>query len=321
MYLSFCFFLLLICLLNLPIVAELFAIDLPWLLDLTVSFQAQYALVAAVMIPWLIKRFNKSGWVLAIIATTAIGYNFSRFYWPVSDVEPSNDKALRVFQANISYYNNQLAALKQQISHFQPDILVLFEYNHANKDFYRELAADFQSIPPEYGIPSGIAVFSKYPISSRKVHNMASSSVNIIEMTFFAQVQQTPIRLFALHPPSPRTEKLFELRNKTLSRLEDKIQRQGQLNQLMPTLVMGDLNTAPWSGYLPDFAFGQFLPCFAGQGYGATWHLTSGWLAPLLATKIDYCFYSSHFQITDYQLIEIAGSDHKGLSYQLQLIE
>jgi len=164
------------------------------------------------------------------------------------------------------------------------------------------------------GFPSGIAVISKYPIIYSHLHKSKSKSAEILELKFYDKNINTIIHSFLLHPPSPRTYDKWKVRNNTFKKLTTLV----EANNSQHTLIVGDINVSPWSFHFPKIK--SFNPCYKGQGYLTSWKLKNDFPKSLISSFIDHCFFNQGFLLNNYSHIEIKGSDHQALVYQLQLV-
>ena len=84
-----------------------------------------------------------------------------------------------------------------------------------------------------------------------------------------------------------------------------------------PTLVVGDLNTTPWS-----YIFGELLTrsrlanCAAAFGVLPTWHANH----PIIKIPIDHCLHSKDVRIHDLQVGPNVDSDHLPLTAHISLV-
>jgi endonuclease/exonuclease/phosphatase (EEP) superfamily protein YafD len=75
-----------------------------------------------------------------------------------------------------------------------------------------------------------------------------------------------------------------------------------------PCVVVGDLNTTPWSSHYRDLLnVSGFRDCAAGRGFLPTWH--AGLPVPL-RIRIDHCLVNSTVSVVAVEVGASAGSDH-----------
>ena len=82
-----------------------------------------------------------------------------------------------------------------------------------------------------------------------------------------------------------------------------------------PSLIIGDLNTTPWSHAFAILTLdGKLTSTLDGRGNQGTWptHLPIPWMLP-----IDHCSHSAGLVCIDRQVGAFTGSDHLPLSVAL----
>ncbi|WP_425414431.1 endonuclease/exonuclease/phosphatase family protein [Psychromonas aquimarina] len=112
-----------------------------------------------------------------------------------------------------------------------------------------------------------------------------------------------------MHPASPRTEKLWQLRNATLAYAVEQVSS----SSLPYKIVIGDFNSTPWSANFKYFQKNTLLKNSAeGFGYIASWsYSTANQLISMLSSAyIDHCLVSDSFTVLNKQYQTVQGSDH-----------
>lgn len=129
-----------------------------------------------------------------------------------------------------------------------------------------------------------------------------------IEAVF--EVAGRRITVLSVHPAQPINAGLTALRDDMLRATKAWADRQSG-----PHIVIGDMNTTPWS-----YAFAilthdkKLVSTLDGRGNQGTWPADSG--SPLLL-PIDHCLYSPGLVCTDRHVGPFVGSDHLPLSVTL----
>jgi endonuclease/exonuclease/phosphatase (EEP) superfamily protein YafD len=113
------------------------------------------------------------------------------------------------------------------------------------------------------------------------------------------------INLYTLHPPSPRNEKLWQIRNKTLYQLKYAIESLSQKSSSMKSsIVIGDLNISKNSSRIKLLTQGmntEFVNSWPKIGY----------VLPYFGLAIDHFFVSKAATICNRQRInQFSWSDH-----------
>lgn len=289
------------------------ASELYWL-DLSSSITPQMLIFAGV-ISFLLLCFNiKFGLLLAFISIGLVFTKVPLFSYSLSEVQP----AISVFQLNLSYYNPNINKVYQTLAMNKAELTVLFEINDSHRAEFISLRGDnfdYGSAEIE-GFPDGIGIISKYPILSRQKHHIFQNSVRGVIVELMLAVGGKKVRVFALHPPSPRTQTLWHKRNMMLTNLKKLLESETEVKH---TIVLGDFNTNPHSIHFPKMM--QYSTCYDNSGHYASWAPISlpNSLHLLLGITIDHCLLSNSVKLNSFTTLPVNGSDHAALLYNLSL--
>ena len=147
----------------------------------------------------------------------------------------------------------------------------------------------------------GIALFSKLPLIDPVVTSFGPDA-DVPSVQAKIAWQGKTLTFLGTHPVPPISPQYAQLRNEQLhavalhsSTLEGSI------------LLMGDLNTTPWSYHFRRLlAVSGLTDCNRGYGLQTTWHAQR----PMLRIPIDHCLHSSDITILDKRVGRDVGSDH-----------
>ncbi|MEZ6190259.1 MAG: endonuclease/exonuclease/phosphatase family protein [Phycisphaerales bacterium] len=120
------------------------------------------------------------------------------------------------------------------------------------------------------------------------------------------------VKVLSIHPPPPTTSAFSYMRDAIL--LKAKAWADAQTD---PHVIIGDLNTTPWSHAFTALTDdGKLISTQGGFGNQGTWptHLPAPWLLP-----IDHCVYSPQWVCVDREIGPETGSDHLPLLVSLAL--
>lgn len=293
-----------------------------WWLDNLLNLQIQWAFFALLLMLcnlFLVKKLR--GLCLFLYAVLII-YNLLPLYrsptLPATQASNSTAHRFSIAQINLSYDNSNLVKLLPTLADPSFDLLVLQEASDREFANIKKLT---QYYPYSFGItdseatPSGMAILSRYPIIEKHLHNEGYKSGHILEVLLQTPDLTTPIQVYALHPGSPRTEALWQLRNKTLTSIAERITS----SPFAHKIVVGDFNSSPWSGAFKRFQKNSQLKNSAqGFGYIASWSYSNkAPLSLLTSAYIDHCLVSAPFKVLNKQAQPIQGSDHQLLFTEL----
>ncbi len=125
-----------------------------------------------------------------------------------------------------------------------------------------------------------------------------------IEATLSVDGQE--VTVLSVHPPPPVSARMAALRDSVLRRAKDWAD-----SQTTSHIVIGDLNTTPWSYAFSILAGdGALVSTLRGRGNQGSWPTTlpMPWLLP-----IDHCLHSDDLVCLDRSIGPELGSDHRPL--------
>jgi endonuclease/exonuclease/phosphatase (EEP) superfamily protein YafD len=268
-----------------------------WALDLLSHFRVQYlqlALLVAGICLWV--RRNKCAVVLIGIA--AFNYAFVLpLYMGKPDTSGAQNPPVRAMLMNLNASNGNTEQVLKAIQSADPDFLVLEE---VTPTWAFELSKLSEAYPHHLVEPRegcfGITLLSKLPLSQGKVVEIGSAGVPSILAT--AHLPQGDCSIIATHPVPPLGAEFSAHRNNQLAKLPEIIKAQKH-----PVLLVGDLNTSPWSPYFSMLLRESGLQdSMKGFGFQPTW--PSG--NPLSRIPIDHMLHTPDNRMVGGDV----GSDH-----------
>ena len=271
--------------------------------------------------------------ISAIACILLISWLHVKYFSPapinITDSQPS----IKVFSHNLSWNKTQSPTLFKLIDQQKPDIIFLQEIvrKHTERVF-TWLKADY---PYQIGTPP-VGILSKYPIVSSEILHLAghpetqqraSIKFNEQEVVIYNMQATGPwfkiynilrflkIPVYNYGPRSPE--------------IQDLVQRVER--EILPVIVAGDFNmTDETQDY--DRVQKVLQDSFrkSGFGFGFTW--PHGWELKLLVKmsnwrlnypvfRIDYIWYSKHWEAKSSSVLEATESDHLPISAELILLK
>jgi len=252
--------------------------------------------------------------ILVICLVTCVAYQGYRVfpYTRLSKLQVSKQDGkaqpkdtLRLLVSNVLKDNRDITALRRQIEHNDPDVILLLETDAWWVDQLRFLEEPYpyQLKYPQDGF-YGMALYSKLKLTSdSEIRFLVENNIPSI----FARIETSHkmnIELYGLHPkpPSPTgNERSIERDAELLIVAKDVRQR------TRPTIVTGDMNDVAWSRTTRRFQrISGLLDPRIGRGIYPTFpaHL------PLFRFPIDQAFLSEELQLMDLKRLPDIGSDH-----------
>lgn len=273
---------------------------LAWPLDLASSFRIQYLQVALVSaIIFGLGRRKK-----ATTVSTGLALILALSLLPLYLGHPQADwegPSCKVLLANVRTSNTDHERLVKQIQFEDPDIVLLLEVNDA---WLRDLEALRTQYPQHMEIPEednfGIALYTRLPAKQLENHPLGVAQLP----TVHAQLEWNgrPFHLLGTHPLPPGSPDTWTWRN-------DQLREIARFRSTCegPFLLLGDLNTTPWSPFFRVLMQEASL-ADARKGFGlqTTWPT---FLAPM-RIPIDHCLLSGEWAVRDFRRGQEMGSDH-----------
>lgn len=315
-----------------------------WWLDNLLNLQIQWSLIACILLIVNLSYVKQCRRLFSTLTLAFICYNFLPLYFPSSSLfsstfpsshvfhnsaEPTSDNIsqppsaefstyndytdipLTIAQLNLSYNNPNLQALVPVLGNKDFDLLVIQEASDRESEHIKAIGRHY---PYTFGVsnleatPSGMAIFSRFPIIEKKLHSFGGKGGQVLEVIIQMPISGVPIQLYAIHPSSPRSETLWLSRNQTLATLSSQIENSPFNNRI----VVGDFNSSPWTHSFKVFQQKSQLKNSAdGFGYVPSWSLTKKpFISMFSSVYIDHALVSEPFSILNKQRQFINGSDH-----------
>ena len=218
---------------------------------------------------------------------------------------------LRLLEVNVHTANRQHEAVEKLVIDRKPDILALLEVNERWLD---ALAGLHRYYPHRIERPQndnfGIALFSRFPLDDLTLRRLEHDRVYIAVGRF--SFGSTPIALAVAHPVPPAGPTSSALRNEQLRQLSEILQnfRGSEI------ILLGDLNTSPWSPVYRRLEHSTGLHNAArGLGLFPTWPTA---IRPLMI-PLDHCLLSSGLRAVSLHTGPEVGSDHLPVLVEIAL--
>lgn len=282
-----------------------------WMLDVFSHFRVQYALALVLACVWMfyLKRWAFTALFLCFAAANTLGFA-GLFVPPPLDRSPAIDPVeFRLMLLNVNTSLGDPERMVAEVEREDPDLLVLQELGPRWKDEVERISRTRPHRRVVYREDNfGIGVFSRYPLSDTEVLEVGGETVPSIRTV--VEPDGRRIQLLATHPLPPVGAEYTASRNRHLAALP------ALLDESLPGLLMGDLNTTPW-----NHAFRELLNRTglrnAAKGYGLqpTWPT----MLPPLWIPLDHVLHAEAFEVLDYRVGEDVGSDHFPVAVDLRL--
>jgi endonuclease/exonuclease/phosphatase (EEP) superfamily protein YafD len=280
-----------------------------WVADVVALFVPYFAGGTAVFLLVFASLRHRTG---VVLAGSALLLNLIPLigYLPLNQTAAASQPAdLRLMVYNIYFRNNDLDAIIAGIKAYDPDIVFLMEYSFAIQGQIEAKLVDYpyRLIEPSRGT-SGLALFSRVPLTASEVYRFEGTRIPVIEVTF--DVAGEAVTLVGGHPcpPIDRWANLHALQVGDVQRVAAQAEK--------PLIVAGDFNAAPWSFVLRQLQQAADVQD-TRRGFGG---LTTWAGPPLVHLSLDHVFASDELAVQNYQHGQHGGSDHLSIIVDFAIV-
>lgn len=255
----------------------------------------------------------KDGWNLLMILLLfcALISHLSKVL-PYTTIYPKEIKegdisspSIKLLSSNILKSNQNTAAFEAVISEFRPDVLLVIEYTpywEKHATFLKDFPYSIKEISKDYGL----ALFSKLPLKNGKIEHLINPQIPSIH-TDINFGDNRLLHFIGIHPSPPLPNGISNTLEKDMETL---VVSTSNMDQSIPRLIVGDFNDVAWSGFMKTFKkLGKLKDPRIGRGFYHTYHAQK----PYLRYPIDHIFLSENLCISQFQRLNVKGSDHFAL--------
>ncbi len=281
-----------------------------WLIDLFAHFRIQYL---AVLTPVVVILFASRAPYRAMFFALPLAANLAVVapYYIPTDGQPDTVRipvnvnsvggTIRAVLLNVKTANKRYTDTISFLNKVNADLVLLEEVDESWLAALKILETRYpHSIAVARGDNFGIALFSRWPLTSSKFINLGDAGVPAVQALI--DTPQGELMVLGVHTLPPINLEYVTERDRQLAAIPELIGQSGR-----PALLLGDLNTTPWSAHFRRLLDNSGLKdCGLGFGVQPTWP-TSNWM---LLIPIDHCLNSSRVRIADKFTGPDLGSDH-----------
>ncbi len=281
-----------------------------WLFELTSHFCLHLAVFLGVMATvWAVKRKWRLAALCGVGAAVNAGLVLS-LLWPEGKTAPTTGPRLRLVAINVQTANVRSDLVLEFLRRTDTDLLLLMEVNERWMNALESLHTNFPEVIAEPREDNfGIALFSRLPLTKSEVLELGAAEVPSLAVT--VQVGGQAISLLGTHPLPPGSAENARLRNDQFREIAAWARRQDR-----PVIVLGDLNSTPWSPYFSGLLRDSGLKNTSqGRGLFGSW---PAWL-PFARIPLDHGLVSPSIRVIQRALGPRVGGDHLPVVLELQL--
>ena len=288
--------------------------------ELFAHFPAQYFVGGAALaaMALLLRRY------LALAIALGLALANLATIWPYVVAAPpavaADGPALKLAVANLRGQNADAAALRAFLAGIDADLVVLTELAGQQTPAYdavRERFPERLYTPGPRHQPFALLVLARGKLQGAILHYPYGVDFPIAEWRSCAgpspaTQEQSCVTILSLHPPYPGPE-FHGLRDRLIGFAAQRLRRAALAGE--HAIVMGDLNTTPWSPAF-DLLTGLGLrDSGLGRGWRPTWPAALG----VAGIPIDHVVVSPRLEVRSHALGPDLGSDHRPLLVELRL--
>ena len=278
-----------------------------WIADLTTHFQLQYGMCLGISLLGLMILRSRLATLLVAALLVMTGLRIVPFLPTPS--RPEAPIPLSVLLANLWTPNTEHDRVLTLIASTSPDVAVFIEVNDRWRRVIDSLA-EYQLVAVPRDDNFGMAVLSRVPVLDQQEMTLGTSGMPTLHVTVASPTG--PLHVLAVHPPPPVNHRWWHHRNRQLAAITTLVADSPE-----PWIVLGDLNTTPWS---PSFSIvlrdNHLVNSARRRGLRPTWPARWPWL---LRIPIDHCLHSPSISTVACRLGPQIGSDHRPLILELDL--
>lgn len=268
-----------------------------WGFELFTHYSLHFFWASTILALLLLRRRM---WKTLLLSTVIISIHLSQIipYYQAPVPTDAKGPEIKMFSSNFLVTNNDFETIKTVIAKEKPDTVLILEADYGWREQKKMFEADYPYITiSEKNGSFGIVMASKYPV---EYNHFTLAGYEALEATL--DVNGSPLRILGVHPFPPSRSDLAELRNQQYTELITKINSSD-----LPTVVMGDFNSSPWSPWFKKLMSETGLKD-ADLGFGVinTWNAH----IPFLKIPIDHDLVSPAIEVKDFHKTEDIGSDH-----------
>lgn len=272
-----------------------------WVLDLCSHFRVQYCLgLGVVAVLLLMRRKRRMAAMFGAVAAVNLGVILP-LYFGKCPPPVINGRPVRAMLANVNTQAGDADAVAAAIRRYDPDIIVLEEVSAKWLSDLKPVLDGYRHFEREAREDNfGIGLWSRFPFTHSRIASIGAADVPSIVAE--VETRQGRCTVVATHPLPPAGKAYSEFRNGQLAEIPRWVRQASS-----PVVLIGDLNTTPWSHYFRRLLRESGLKDSSqGRGMCPSWPTSN----PLMLIPIDHCLVSSGIEIVARQTGPQVGSDH-----------
>lgn len=283
---------------------------LGWMLDLFSHFHLQMAAALVVVAVWFAVQRQKLPLVAALLLLSSHLVCLS-YYAPVRRAKSGGESpCLDVVAFNVLSSNQRRGDVLRFLEESGADIFLLVEVDAGWSEALRPLEKThphFRKVPLSGNF--GMAVYSRFPIREHETREFADKLPCMVSRIDW---NGRPLTVIGAHPYPPINGHFSMICDRYLEQAGMLAREEAGHSEV---LLLGDLNTTPWSHSFGDLLeSGGLLDSGRQRGFQSTWRRRN----PLFSLPIDHVLHSPGLETVDRRIGPDLGSDHRPVAVRLR---
>jgi len=272
-----------------------------WALDLFSHFRWQYLGICLVAVLWTLFRRRRLVLMVGLASLLLNAWLLGSLGLGLPGQASVGPESLRMVSLNVLASNPNKQGVLDYLRKVNPDIIFLMEVDSAWAQALEVLKADF----PHALIRSqednfGNAIFSRVPL--KDLHVFTNSESDMLSIQARLTLGGRELMLIGTHPLPPIGRRMAGSRNTQLRGLAEMIKKQD-----VPVIIVGDLNSTPWSQGMRLLRAGTQLDYRCPEpAWMPTWQAGT-----IFAIPIDHALCTPPLVISQRKIGPDVGSDHR----------
>lgn len=303
-----------------------------WFGEIACSFRPYYCIgLSLCVLSFLEQRMRRAAGIVLVFLIANTITIAPLLIKPATNASSSESNSeghatIRFMEVNVENNSSAQTQLLKYIDKMQPDVIAVTELT---PEWDKGLRAALPAYKHVWCAPApgyyGIGIYSKLPLTDRNMFVPGVEQAKEPCLSAIVSKDKMMVRVVAMHVFAPHTPNEMAQRNTQFSQIANHIQTELRpdappskmeatprapitpADNYAGTVVLGDLNTTPWSQTYASFLASLDLhDSQMGYGLNPTCDIYGFLTAP-----VDYCLIPRRATATSYKVGPDIGSDHK----------
>jgi endonuclease/exonuclease/phosphatase (EEP) superfamily protein YafD len=276
-----------------------------WVFDLAAAFKVQSMLGFLILAAVFALLRTRGRLLLCLVGLLVSTVPVASLFLAGPDQATASEPALRLMFLNTEIRGADPDSLITELELAQHDLVLL----SAATDNWADTLQN-ATIPYQVVLRRAPGTDLEWVVLARPDLELESSPISLggggrDAVVLETRIDDTPVLILAMHPPSPITAELAAIHSRQMSAAANWVRAQGD-----PVIVIGDLNATPWSSGFDDLLeLGGMLDSQVGLGPQASWPARLG----PLGIPIDHALHTPELKVLERSLGPSHRSDHRSL--------